>query len=80
MIHKLKNIEMLISLGANIHSLDNQEEGTLLHLAASLGYVDIVKLLLKYGCNKNIEDRFGSKAIDIARDNKYEEIVKILSK
>lgn len=78
--NKLKNIEMLISLGANIHSLDNQEEGTLLHLAASLGYADIVKLLLKYGCNKNIEDRFGSKAIDIARDNKHEEIVKILSK
>jgi len=78
--NKVKNVEMLITLGADIHKLDNQDEGTLLHSAASLGYVDIVKVLLRHGCDKNVEDHYGSKAIDNARANKKDEIVKLLSK
>lgn len=54
--HKLELIELLLIAGANPNVICNHG-GTLLHLAISRQYTNIIHLLLKYGANANIRNK-----------------------
>ena len=51
---------------------------TALMQAASIGNVECVKLLLRHGAKYNVKNSFGDTALDIARSNQLDEIVKLL--
>jgi ankyrin repeat protein len=63
----------------NLKSGDNED--TPLILAAGLGHEKIVKFLLENGADKELANKFGELALDIAEEKTgkaYEEIVKLL--
>lgn len=47
------------------------DKRTALHLAASGGHLDVVKLLCRNGANVNVEDRWGGKPLDDALLKEY---------
>ena len=80
----------LINLGANVNCL-NRDNQTPLHCAAFRNNIEMVKILLSNGADKNItnnvkpligelvlEERKPQTALDIAREKDYREIVKLL--
>lgn len=69
----------LISKGANIEAVDINGL-TVLHRAAAKGLVDIVQMLLDHGCDPLAKARFGSIAVDFAKDRKHEAVVDLLVK
>jgi len=52
---------------------------TLLQGACFRGVVSVVNILLEMGADKNIRNKFGHNAIDIARNQKHKNILDILS-
>ena len=53
---------------------------SVLHIAAAEGYDDIVRFVLKNSlATANIEDRWGRKPIDDARQFKHESVLQILT-
>jgi ankyrin repeat protein len=63
----------------NLKSGDNED--TPLMLAAGLGHEKVVKVLLENGADKDLVNKFGEMALDIAEEKTgktYEEIVKLL--
>jgi len=51
---------------------------TALMEASYKGQIEIVKMLIEAGADTNLEDRYGEKAIDYAREKGYDEIVALL--
>lgn len=43
------------------------------------GHVNVVRLLLSYGINVDVQDKVGKSAIELAQDYGHEEIVKVLA-
>lgn len=63
-IDNLSEMQHLIKEGATLHKLVglklhkyNTEHNSLLHIAIKLGYIDIIKFLLKTGCDANAQTR-----------------------
>lgn len=63
-IDNLPEVQQIISEGATLHKLVgiqlhkyNTEHNSLLHIAIKLGYLDIVKFLLKHKCDVNAQTR-----------------------
>ena len=50
-----------------------------MHYAARWGYLAIAKRLLEGGADATLRDRAGKKAIDLAEENGYSEVVALLS-
>lgn len=73
-----KELSLLLK-NFNINTLFNNNE-TLLHIATKIGYRKIIKMLLKYDININIKNIDGFTAIDIAYQNNFINIIKILRK
>ena len=48
--------------------------------ASDNGYIEIVKELIKAGANINIKDKYSNTALDYAREEEYDDIIKLLSK
>jgi ankyrin repeat protein len=48
-------------------------------MAASMGRVEVVSLLLKRGANRQLRDKAGHTALERARDTENEEVVKLLT-
>jgi len=65
----------------NINSGD-YDKRTALHLAAGEGHLDIVEMLCKAGANVNVEDRWGHRPLDDAKNAKQNSsaIMKLLMK
>jgi ammonium transporter Rh len=59
-------------------NLSDYDGRTCLHVASSIGYVDIVKFLIDNGANVNVYDRFGGSPRDDAIRHGHDEITKIL--
>ena len=57
----------------------NEEGDTALHLATELGNAEAVRLLVRYGADKNIQNGDNERAIDIACDNFKYDIIEILN-
>lgn len=72
-------IDFLLDLGANINSLD-QENNSCLHYAVNSGCTKTVKKMLLRGANKNLKNNEGKTAYDLANDMNNLEIAKILEK
>lgn len=61
-------LRKLISSGANINLVDNDEQ-TALHLAAANGNIKVAKLLIEHGANISSVDNYGWTALFIASEN-----------
>ena len=72
---RLQTIEHLLSKGVNPNKR-NKDGITALHAAASLGFKDIVSLLMSHGANPHIRDNYNKSPIDVAKN---EDIRSILS-
>jgi ankyrin repeat protein len=47
---------------------------TALHVAASLGKIDLLRMLLEHGADARIQSRDGNTAADIAEQDDHQEI------
>ncbi|GFY40967.1 protein TANC2 [Trichonephila inaurata madagascariensis] len=72
-------IRLLLKAGAEPNAtLDSPRRCPILNLASKLGFVDIVKLLLKFGANKNASDAFGTTPLMEAANQGYLKIAEVL--
>ena len=72
MNNKVAEAEILLENGVNIENQD------LLHIVCSLGNIEMVKLLIKYGCNVNEIDFDGRVPAHLAIKENHLECLKIL--
>lgn len=79
--NKHKSImKCLIECGANINRIINTEGDTLLFDACEQGNKKMVKFLVEHGANVNITNNLNKNPLDVAFDNKHENIMKYLMK
>ena len=71
-------VELLLDAGADIDAVDGGEKFTALMMAAALGNVEVVKVLLQRGADKTKTDIDGESAADFALNGNHLEIVKLL--
>jgi cytohesin len=74
-------VEYLLVKGADIDakcSRSNNEESTPLHLAVRAGHVEVVRHLLAKGANLKLKIKDGLTALDLAKQEKRTEIIKLL--
>ncbi|GFQ86520.1 protein TANC2 [Trichonephila clavata] len=72
-------LRLLLKTGAEPNStLDGPRRCPILNLASKLGFLDIVKLLLKFGANKNASDALGTTPLMEAADQGYLKIAEVL--
>jgi ankyrin repeat protein len=74
-------VEYLINSGATVNST-NSYGSTALHYAAGTGHVDVVRLLLKHGAQKDAKDKEKQTPLMLVKSLKpenYDELVKLLS-
>ena len=57
----------------------NDDGSSMLHFDASAGNLTQVKILLKYGADKNLKDKNGFKPIDLAKKLQWPKVVDALS-
>ena len=62
----------------NINEKDKEGELTPLHLAVISGNTRVVRRLLIKGSDKTLRDKLGKSAADLARDNGFNNILKML--
>lgn len=55
-----------------------ENEDTPIIIAAGKGHEKVVKVLLTNGADKEITNKFGDTALDIAEENGKEEVIKLL--
>jgi ankyrin repeat protein len=72
-------VAVLLDHGAAIDARERESGATALMMAASMGRVQVVRLLLQRGANRQIRDKAGHTALERARDSENEEIVKLLT-
>ena len=71
-------VKMLLDNGANVNSVGHAEKWTSLMNAAAEGQLEIVKLLLKYGADKNLKDVDGDTAESFALQKNHLEVLNFL--
>jgi len=71
-------VELLLNNGANVNSVDHGEKFTALMNAAAEGQMQVVKILLKFGADKNLKDIDGDTAESFALQNKHIDVSSFL--
>jgi cytohesin len=71
-------IRALLEHGARIDAQDKESNATPLMMAASLGRSGAVAILLQFGANATLRDRFGRTALDRARQANDPATIKLL--
>ncbi len=71
-------VKLLIEYSIDVNIQENSEGLTGLIMAVITNKIDIVKLLIASGSELNAEGKFGT-ALDTAKDNRYSELVDILT-
>ncbi len=74
-----ETVKLLVDSGADINAQEATEGFTPLMMAAGLGEVDVVKVLLEHKADPSIRDNDGDRAIDHARNSGHGLIVKLLT-
>lgn len=77
--NQVDTVQQLLRYGVDVHTTEHKHGFTPLHLAASLGNEEIVKMLLKYFANPNATANNNSTPLLCASQNDQQNIVKILS-
>lgn len=73
-------VRSLIKTGMSSYELKTEDGMTPLMASVAVGNLDLVKLMLEYGCSPYSTNREGKRAIDIARDAGFVECEQILQK
>lgn len=73
-----KTAKLLIESGADINSRESSEGFTPLMMAAGLGELEVVKVLLRNDADKTIKDEDGDTALSHAQTKGYVDIIKLL--
>ena len=76
----LKTTRLLLEAGAKQDQLQNYSDNTALMLAAENGHVEIARLLLDAGADKNLQNERDSTALMLAARNGHVEIARQLLK
>lgn len=77
----------LLESGADIHAKNNDAYTPLIASVSPLSYLeipdqnrlDIIKLMLEFGADKNMKTKHNLSALDCARDNELDSVVELLS-
>ncbi len=72
-------IQLLLDNGAAINQKGTLSDRTALHYAAENGAIKTVQLLLAYGADLAIKNKFGETALSLAQDNNHADIVSLLT-
>ena len=74
LINSPKMVQFLLGCsGLELNAASGNEQQTPLHVAAYLGFTDVVKVLVAGGCNRSAQNKFGKTPFDLANDNKKTE-------
>jgi uncharacterized protein len=73
-----KTVKLLLDAGAEINAKESTEGFTPLMMAAGLGNVEIVKILLRANADKSLLDNDGDSALSHAQTKGYVDIIKLL--
>ncbi|KAL3491658.1 ankyrin repeat-containing domain protein [Aspergillus germanicus] len=76
-VHRCDNCAHLEELGRCSACVD-VEGRTALHLAAQLGYAEIVQLLLRHGANRSFKSEWRSPPLHLAAEGSHDQVVWIL--
>jgi ankyrin repeat protein len=71
-------VELLLQRGADANVQGTLEGFTPLMTAAAEGLVEVVRLLLAAGADRDLEDKDGDTALSFARQNGHAEVVALL--
>ncbi|XP_065839635.1 serine/threonine-protein phosphatase 6 regulatory ankyrin repeat subunit B-like [Oscarella lobularis] len=69
---------VLVEWGANVNAFD-ADMNMPLHLAAQYGNIDVVRLLLRNGAERELATSYGVTALQLAKSNGHSECVKLLA-
>jgi ankyrin repeat protein len=73
-----KSVVVLIDAGADVNAIDSVEGFTPIMMAAGLGELEVVKVLLAHDADKTILDEDKDSAADHARNSGHNDIVALL--
>ena len=76
--HYPRMVKFLIEKGAKINARD-KKGNTALHFAAMKGYADVTSALLKREADITIQNNENKTALDIAKENKFDAVVKLIT-
>ncbi|KAH8679635.1 ankyrin repeat-containing domain protein [Tricladium varicosporioides] len=68
----------LIRKGGDMDEKSGEDENTALHSAAAFGHKEVVRVLLEGGADREVENKFGEVAMDIAEEKGFKEVVELL--
>jgi ankyrin repeat protein len=84
-LEDIVRVKELVEKGANLHLLSktalhpyNSHERSLVHIAAQIGDLDILKYLIEQGANYNAQARRGEAPLHLAVFNNYRQIIEFL--
>ncbi|MCC9601802.1 ankyrin repeat domain-containing protein [Stieleria sp. JC731] len=78
-IESPETVTLLLDSGAEINAIEATEQFTPLMVAAAEGNIEVVKVLLKAGADKNMKDVDGDDARVFAAEKNHQEIVDLLA-
>jgi len=73
-----EKVELLLNVGANVNLLTWGRKETALHAAVREKKVEIVELLLAWGADQTIENKYEDTPLDLARNEGCQKIIEIL--
>ncbi|MCO8122956.1 ankyrin repeat domain-containing protein [Stieleria sp. TO1_6] len=71
-------VQLLLDAGADINAVDSGEHFTPLMMAAALGNIEVVKVLLASGAKRDLVDADGESAADFAQTEGNDKILELL--
>jgi ankyrin repeat protein len=74
----VETILLCFSKGVDVDERDRHHDKTALHWAAENGHIEITQLLLDWGGDLTLQDRYGETPLHYAADSGHEEIIKVM--